>query len=48
MGVPPAYVPNVDDKATMCLMAYAIGYYENGVAPVMEEISEGWQLLNDE
>lgn len=48
MGVPPAYVPNVEDKATMCLMAYAIGYYENGVAPVMEEISEGWQLLNDE
>ena len=45
MGVPPAYVPNVEDKATMCLFAYAISYYENGVVPVMEEISEGWDLL---
>lgn len=45
MGVPPAYVPNVDDKATMCLMAYAISYYENGVPPVMEDIAEGWDLL---
>ena len=45
MGVPPAYVPNVDDKATMCLMAYAISYYENGVPPVMEDIAEGGNLL---
>lgn len=45
MGVPPAYVPNVEDKATMCLFAYAISYYENGVVPVMEDISEGWDLL---
>lgn len=45
MGVPPEYVPNVDDKATMCLMAYAISYYENGVPPVMEYIAEGWNLL---
>ena len=45
MGVPPAYVPNVEDKVTMCLFAYAISYYENGVVPVMEDISDGWDLL---
>lgn len=45
MGVPPDYVPNVEDKATMCLFAYAISYYENGVVPVMEDISDGWDLL---
>lgn len=45
MGVPSVWVPNVEDKASMCMMAYAIGYYENGEAPVMEEISEGWELL---
>lgn len=45
MGVPSVYVPNVEDKASMCLFAYAISFFENGVAPVMEEISEGWELL---
>jgi hypothetical protein len=45
MGAPPDYVPNVEDKATMCLFAYAISYYENGVVPVMEDISDGWDLL---
>ena len=29
----------------MCMMAYAIAYFENGVEPQMEEISEGWDLL---
>ena len=45
MGVPSVWVPNVEDKASMCMMAYAISCYENGEAPVMEEISEGWELL---
>lgn len=45
MGVPPVYVPNVEDKASMCLFAYAISYFENGEVPVMEEISEGWDKL---
>lgn len=45
MGVPPAYVPNVEDKVTMCMMAAAISYVENGVLAEMEEISEGWELL---
>lgn len=45
MGVPPAYVPNVDDKVTMCMMAAAISYVENGRLAEMEDVSEGWRLL---
>jgi len=29
----------------MCMMVYAMAYFENGVEPVMEEISEGGELL---
>lgn len=45
MGVPSVFVPNVESKPAMCMMAYAIAYFENGVEPQMEEISEGWDLL---
>lgn len=45
MGVPSVFVPDVENKVTMCMMAYAISYYENGVAPIMEDIAEGWDLL---
>lgn len=45
MGVPTTYVPDVNDKVTMCEMAAAISYVENGVEPVMEEIERGWELL---
>ena len=45
LGVPPEWIPNIDDKASMCMMAYAISRFENGVEPVMEEIAEGWDLL---
>ena len=45
MGVPPAYMPNVEDKSTMCTFAYAISFFENGIEPVMEDIFEGWELL---
>ena len=45
MGVPPVYVPNVDDKVTMCLFASAISYVENGRMAEMEDIAEGWDLL---
>lgn len=45
MGVPSEFVPNVENKAAMCMLAYAISYYENGVEPQMEDISEGWELL---
>lgn len=45
MGVPPVYVPNVDDKVTMCLFASAISYVENGRVAEMEDIADGWDLL---
>ena len=45
LGVSPDWIPNVEDKASMCMMAYAISFFENGVEPQMEEISEGWDLL---
>lgn len=45
MGVPSVFVPNVESKPAMCMFAYAISYFENGVEPQMEEISEGWDLL---
>ena len=43
--VNPAYVPNVDDRETMCALAAAISKHENGVPAVMEDIERGWKLL---
>ena len=43
--VNPAYVPNVDDRETMCALAAAISKHENGVPAVMEDIERGWELL---
>lgn len=45
LGVPPFFVPDVENKAAMCMIASAISYVENGVAAEMEEIAEGWDLL---
>lgn len=45
MQVPPAYVPDVHDKATMCAFAAAISRVENGTAAVMADVEAGWELL---
>lgn len=45
MQVPSTYVPDVEEKGTMCAMAAAISEVENGVPAVMSEIEEGWELL---
>ena len=45
LEVSPDWIPNVEDKSTMCMVAYAISQFENGVEPLMDEISEGWDLL---
>lgn len=45
MEVPNSYVPNVDDKATMCAFAAAISQVENGVPAVMTDIEAGWNLI---
>lgn len=46
MQVPTTYVPDVNDKATMCSFAAAISQVENGVPAVMDDIYSGWELLN--
>lgn len=45
MQVPSSYVPDIDDKATMCAFAAAISLVENGVPAVMEDVEKGWELL---
>lgn len=45
MQVPSTYVPDVEEKGTMCALAAAISEVENGVPAVMSEIEEGWELL---
>ena len=45
MQVPSTFVPDVDDKYTMCAFAAAISQVENGVPAVMADVESGWQLL---
>lgn len=45
MQVPTTYVPDVDDKVTMCAFAAAISRVENGIPADMAEVEEGWNLL---
>lgn len=45
MQVPNSYVPDINDKATMCAFASAISQVENGVPAVMADVEKGWELL---
>lgn len=45
MGVHPVYVPDIESKVAMCMLASAMSYVENGVVANMEEVAEGWELL---
>lgn len=45
MQVPTTYVPDINDKHTMCAFASAISLVENGVKAVSEEVEEGWKML---
>lgn len=45
MEVPSTFVPDVDDKDTMCAFAAAISLVENGVPAVMSDVQEGWNIL---
>lgn len=45
MQVPNTYVPDVNDRATMCAIAAAISQVENGVPAVMADVEAGWKLL---
>lgn len=45
MHVPNSYVPDVNDRNTMCAFAAAISQVENGVPADMEDVEAGWNLL---
>lgn len=45
LGVPSVYIPDVDDRDTMCTLAAAISKHENGVDANMKEVQDGWDLL---
>lgn len=45
MQVPSSYVPDVNDKGTMCAFAAAMSQVENGIPAVMEDVQAGWDLL---
>ena len=45
LQVPSSYVPDVDDKATMCAFAAAISLVENGIPAVMSDVEDGWKAL---
>ena len=39
------YIPDIEDKATVCAFAAAISLVENGIPAVMEDVEKGWKLL---
>lgn len=45
MQVPSTYVPDIEDKSTMCAFAAAISLVENGISAVMADVEKGWELL---
>lgn len=45
MQVSAVCIPDIEDKDTMCSMAAAISYVENGVPAVMDDVYKGWSLL---
>lgn len=45
MHVPATYVPDINDKGTMCGFAAAVSYVENGVDAYMPDVEKGWELL---
>ena len=47
MQVPTSFVPDVDDKGTMCALAAAISQVENCIPAVMADVEAGWELLNE-
>lgn len=46
MQVATTYVPDVNDKTTMCNFAAAISQVENGIPAVLADVCAGWELLN--
>ena len=47
LQVPETYIPDVEDRETMCAFAAAISYVENGVPARMDDVERGWELLDE-
>lgn len=45
MQVLDSYIPDIEDKATMCAFASAISMVENDTPAVMKDVEDGWNLL---
>ena len=45
LQVPTNFVPDIEDRDTMCGLAAAISRHENGVDAEMNDIQEAWNLL---
>lgn len=45
MQVPTAFVPDVEEKGTMCAFAAAVSEVENGIPAVMADVEAGWDEL---
>lgn len=45
MQVPTTYIPDVNDRDTMCALAAAISEVENGIGAQMADVRAGWDLL---
>ena len=45
MQIPTSFVPDINDRVTMCAFAAAISQVENGVPAVMADVEAGWNLL---
>lgn len=46
LGAPTTFIPDINDKGTMCALAAAISEVENGIPAVMSDVEAGWELLN--
>ena len=45
MQVPNTYIPDVDDKTTMCAFVAEISLVENGAQAIMGDVYSVWELL---
>lgn len=45
MQVSSTYIPDIEDRDTMCALAAAISQVENGIPAEMGDIYAGWDLL---
>lgn len=45
LQVPSSFCPDIDDRDTMCNLAAAISFVENGITAEIDKIYRAWELL---